>query len=273
MITKKKAGPVHIFLMAAMISGLSIAAHAQTAADTARLAATSSQLETGGLKIGMSLKDLAPATRALNPLLKITNTETVTVWPMDRTDTSKSAPPGSPQSTQTIELQTTSERTPTTQESVVATLALYPNAPVVTRLSRVISYPDGAGPNYAQTLEALRAKYGQPTDTQVLLDSTSGKMSMLFWYFDKTGKLMPPRAPNSLQPCVEGMVMCKDRSMVQLMISASGNGIVKSMDYKLANGPLVIAAEEATDAYMQSVEDARTRQQTNDSKSRPLPKL
>jgi hypothetical protein len=36
---------------------------------------------------------------------------------------------------------------------------------------------------------------------------------------------------------------------------------------------LVISADLATDAYMKSVEDARTRQQTNDSKNRPLPKL
>ena len=273
MITSEQIRIAQCWLMAVVVSGLPVAAHGQTAADTTRLAAASSYLETGGLIIGMSLTDLEPATHALNPLLKVTNTETVTVWPYDRIDTTKTAPPDSPQSVQTLELQTIRGATPTTNESVVATLAVYPNPPVVTRINRVISFPDGAGPNYAQVLDALRAKYGQATDTQVYSDTPSGKMSAHFWYFDKDGKLMPPITPNSLQPCGADMNMCTERSMFSLMISASGNGLVTSMDYKLANGPLVISADMATEAYLQSVEDARTRQQTNDSKDRPLPKL
>lgn len=86
-----------------MLSGLSLAGHAQTPADTARLAAASGYLETGGRKIGMSLQDFETAVRALNPLLKVTNTEQVTVWPMDRADTTKTAPPDAPVSVRTLQ--------------------------------------------------------------------------------------------------------------------------------------------------------------------------
>ncbi|MEZ5513254.1 MAG: hypothetical protein R3F58_05205 [Steroidobacteraceae bacterium] len=273
MITNEQIRMAQRCLLAVLISGLPVAAYTQTAADTARLAAASSYLETGGLRIGMTLKDLGPATRALNPLLKVTNTEMVTVWPYDRNDTTKTAPPNSPQSVQSLQMQTIAAATRTTNESVNATLAAYPNPPVVTRLNRVISYPDGAGPNHAQVLDALRAKYGQATVTNVFSESASGSMMLLYWYFDTDGKLLPPSAPSSLPPCDADMRMCTGRSMFSLLISASGNGLVKSMDYKIVNGPLVISADLATDAYLQSVEDARTTQQTNDSKNRPLPKL
>ena len=261
------------FLIAAILGGVPVVAHSQSAADTARLAAASSRLETGGLRIGMTLKELGPATRALNPLLKVTNTEMVTVWPPDRNDMTKTAPPGSPQSVQSVQLQTIAGATRTTNESVNATLAVYPNPPVVIRLNRVIFYPDGTGPNHAQVLEALRAKYGQATERKVLSESASGSMTLLYWYFDADGKLLAPSAPSSLAPCDADMRMCTGRSMFSLMISASGNGLVKSMDYKIVNGPLVISAGLATDAYLQSVEDARSRRQTNDSKNQPLPKL
>ena len=250
-----------------------MAAHAQTAADTARLAAASGYLETGGLRLGMSLKDLAPATRALNPLMKLTNTEKVTVWPPDPADTTKTAPPSSPVSVRTLTLQTIQGATRGTNESVVLTLAMYPSMPVVTTINRVIQYADGTGPNYTQVLDAIRAKYGQATDTQVLSDSANLRMQMLRWYFDKNGKLMPPIAPNSSIACTGGMTSCVDRSMFSLMISASGSGIVKSMAYDLGNGPLSLSAQQATDAYLQAVDDDRTARQNNDSKNRPLPKL
>jgi hypothetical protein len=262
-------------LMAVLISGLPVGAYAQTAADTARLAAASSYLETGGLKIGMSLKDLGPATRALNPLLKLTNTEKVTVWPPDRVDSGKAAPPNSPQSIQTLQLQTIQGARPTMIESVVATLALYPNMPVVTRLNRVITYPDGAGPNYAQVIGAIRAKYGPATETQVQADSVSLKILQISWHFDKNDKLLPPGTQVSYRACDwdQAINACKDRSILMLNITATGTGILKSLQYDLVGGPLVVSADLATDAYLQSVEDARTRQQTNDSKNRPMPKL
>jgi hypothetical protein len=275
MITREQIRIAQRCLMAALISGLPVAAHTQTAADTARLAAASSYLETGGLKIGMSLKDLGPATRALNPLLKLTNTEKVTVWPYDRNDSGKAAPPNSPQSVQTLQLQTIQGAKPTMMESVVATLALYPNMPVVTRLNRVITYPDGAGPNYAQVVGAIGAKYGPATESQVTADSVSLKILQISWHFDKNGKLLPPGTPVSNRACDwdQASNACKDRSSLMLNVTATGTGILKSLQYDLVGGPLVVAADLATDAYLQSVEDARTRQQTNDSKNRPMPKL
>jgi hypothetical protein len=259
--------------LAALLAGLSLAAHAQTAAETARLAAASGYLETGGLKIGMSLKDLAPAARALNPLMKLSNTEKVTVWPPDPADMTKTAPPNSPVSVRTLAMQTIQGATRGTDESFVVTLAMYPSMPVVMTLNRVIHYADGTGPNYAQILDAIRAKYGQATETQVLSDSADLRMSQLRWYFDKNGKLMPPIAPYSVSPCGGNMANCPDRSMFALNIAASGSGIVKSMNYEVGNGPLALSAQQATDAYLQAVDDDRITRQNNDSKNRPLPKL
>jgi hypothetical protein len=273
MITNEQVRIAQRCFLAAVLSGLSLAAHAQTAADTARLAAASGYLETGGLKIGLSLKDLAPASRALNPLMKLSNTEKVTVWPPDPADMTKTAPPNSPVSVRTLTLQTIQGRERGTDESVVVTLAMYPSMPVVTTINRVIHYADGTGPNYTQILDAIRAKYGQATETQVLSDSANLRMSQLRWYFDRNGKLMPPIAPYSFPPCGSNMTNCQDRSMFSLNISASGSGIVKSMVYDLGNGPLALSAQQATDAYLQAVDDDRTGRQNEDSKTRPLPKL
>jgi hypothetical protein len=273
MIPSEQARIAQRCCLAALLAGLSFAAHAQTAAETARLASATGYLETGGLKIGMSLKDLAPATRALNPLMKLSNTERVTIWPPDATDMTKTAPPDSPVSVRTLTLQTIQGRTPGTDESVVVTLAMYPSMPVVTTINRVVHYADGTGPNYGQILDAIGAKYGQATETQVLSDSASLRMRQLRWYFDRNGKLMPPIAPYSVPPCGSNMTNCPDRSMFALNISASGSGIVKSMSYEVGNGPLALSAQQATDAYLQSVEHDRTRRQNEDSKGRPLPKL
>jgi hypothetical protein len=256
-----------------LLWGLSCAANAQTAADTARLAAASGYLETGGLKIGMSLKDLAPATRALNPLMKLTNTENVTVWPPDPANMTKTAPPDSPVSPRALTLQTTQGATPGINENVVVTLAMYPSMPVVTTLNRSINYPAGTGPNYNQILDAIAAKYGQATETQVLSDSANLRMRQLRWYFDSNGKLMPPIPPYSFSPCGSNMTNCTDRSMFALNISATGSGIVTSMTYEVGSGPLALSAQQATDAYLQSVNDDRVRRQNEDSKTRPLPKL
>ena len=243
MITGDQVRIAQRCLLAALLSGLSLAAHAQTAADTARLAAASGYLETGGLKIGMSLKDLAPATRALNPLMKLSNTEKVTVWPPDPADMTKTAPPNSPVSVRTLTLQTIQGRTPGTDESVVVTLAMYPSMPVVTTINRVIHYADGTGPNYGQILDAIGAKYGQATETQVLSDSANLRMRQLRWYFDRNGKLMAPITPYSVPPCGSNMTNCTDRSMFALNIAASGSGIVKSMTYEMGNGPLALSAK------------------------------
>ena len=192
---------------------------------------------------------------------------------MDRADTTKTAPPDAPVSVQTLQLQTVRGARPSTNESVVATLALYPNKPVVTLLNRVISYPDGAGPNFGQILDAIRAKFGPATETQVQSDSANLKMQQLTWHFDRNGKALPPVAAYTLKVCAGSVNQCPDLSAFVLVISASGSGMVTSMTYQLANGPLFISAEQATDAYLQSVEDNRTLQQNNESKNRPLPKL
>jgi len=252
---------------------MAFAAHAQTAADTARLAAASGYLETGGIKIGMPLKDLAPATRALNPLMKLTNTEKVTVWPYDPVDTTKTAPPDSPVSVQRLTLQTIQGRTPTTTESLVVSLALYPSMPVVLTINRVIHYPDGTGPNFTQILDAIIAKFGPATETQIMSDSPALRMRMLRWFFDKNGKLLPPGPPHAISQCSGDMANCPDRSLISLNISASGPDIVKSMQFDMSNGALTVSARDATDAYMQSVADKRTQQQNDESKNRPPPKL
>ena len=259
--------------LAALLMGLSLAAHAQTATDTARLAVTSGYLETGGLKIGMSLKDLAPAARALNPLMKLGSTDKVTLWPTDAADYTKTAPPNAPVSVRSLNLQTLQTATRGTNETVNVTLAMYPSMPVVTTINRVIQYADGTGPNYAQILDAIQAKYGEATETQVISDSASLRMRQLRWYFDKDNKPMPKITPYSVPPCADIMRNCHDRSMFALNIAASGSGIVKAMNYELGNGPLAFSAQQATDAYLKSVEDNRTREQDEESKQRPLPKL
>ncbi len=264
----------HHCCLAIALMPLAMAAHAQTAADTERLASASAFLETGGLKIGMKLADIAPATRALNPQLKLTNTYSVTVWPPDPLDMTKTAPPGSPVSPQTLELQTVQGGgARQTNEVLNITLALYPNAPVLMKLNRVMNFPPAAGPHRDQVLQAIIAKFGPATENNVTSDTPAFGMRLLRWWFDRNGKVLPPIAPNTSRSLCPAPENCKDYSLFSLQVTTGAGGIVTAMDYNLWSGPLIDSAQEATDAYLQSVHDNRLKQQNEASKSRALPKL
>lgn len=59
---------------------------------------------------------------------------------------------------------------------------MYPSPAVVTALSRTTGYTVATAPNVANTIAALRAKYGHENDTHG---------SVLTWLFDESGHLLP----------------------------------------------------------------------------------
>lgn len=263
-----------ISCLAVVIAPLPMAGHAQTPADTARLAAASAFLETGGLKIGMKLADIAPATRTLNPQLKLTNTYSVTVWPPDPLDMTKTAPPGSPVSPQTLSMQTVQGGgARQTNESLQITLAVYPNAPVLLKLNRAMNFPPEAGPHRDQVLQAIIAKFGPATENNVTSDTPAFGMRLLRWWFDRNGKALPPIAPNTSRSLCPAAENCKDYSLFSLQVTTGAGGIVTGMVYDIWSGPLIDSAQQATDAYLESVHESRLKQQSEASKDRALPRL
>lgn len=154
-----------------MTSALAAACLATAAFMTPCARAAAAPLETGGFHPGMSAQEALARLKAHGPALEIKLQQ-------------KQIPEFGPGlQTWMIHAETPQER-PITHETVILSVSYPPNAPTVMAVSRDTKYVDADRPTAADTVAALRGKYGH----EMLSAADRYGAGQYYWGWDEAGQ-------------------------------------------------------------------------------------
>jgi len=257
-----------------------------------KLAAASGFLDIGGIKLGMTPEEAVAAVKAFNPKLKV-GVVNARMEPPDAPGTFVQVPQ--------IILGHTAPSSDGSAERIGIEFAIPPSPPVVIKIVREVTFPNGQ-PVVASTLiNGLRKKYGQEVPAP-----------MLTWVFDTAGKPITRPLTGAAGACVptagtdngvDGLPSGEPGHDLAIEISLTTTrpdgadqrtAACSSFSFATANplgeatppnmqitrfmvtvqsGALLYGSRKANHDWLQAKADAKSRQQEDAAKARTAPKF
>jgi DNA-binding protein YbaB len=243
-----------------------------TAETTAKFAKAATFIDVAGLKLGMPLQDAPAVLKGLN-LRPMREPQVETVWPLDPTGVETQYPPNAPRSVHLVEYLATDGQGVTEAVTLIATK--HPNPSVVTSIERKVVYRAGQGPVRDTVLAGLRQKYGPESLVVSDVGGRPNKFLTLRWYFDEQRQALQGNLAKQASACDGGAggTLCGTLTAIDVSVVSSDADVVTELTVHAVNRPLTRSAEEATQAFLRQMDEARREQQRLNSSKRAAPKL
>lgn len=260
-----------------------------------RIASTVGFIDVVGIKLGMTPQEALAAIKAANPKLKI-DTENARIEPGDAPGTFKRYP--------RFVVARTLEPPAGGMEQIALEFTLPPSPPLVGKIIRTVTFPQGQPVVITTLLDAMRKKYGQENFPRAQVRA---------WLFGADGKLITRQLNDREQYCIpadvyngmgnfqmpvgnnpvgdagsvnlsgtaaqqgnsERQLVCRPFTIVMTPVGEdyAPNSQMNDMTVMVESPALLDSGWRATHDWLQSQADGKAKQRDNAAQQRSAPKL